>query len=241
MRAKATPPARTQRLSSKRRRELLLSAALKVVGEHGLEAANHGLVAAEAGVSVPLCFFYFKTREALIDAVLGEVESLYKAAFELAVDDTLDAPVALKKASDMLVATIDDGLGRTQIFLEWSALVRSPIWTRFLRLHRHIVGVLSGVIARGQRQGFFRADMDPEAGAELLHAASFGMAQLRMAGADDARIHRFQQSMMRMIQVEPQVSAKRLAAGSKSSTVAARGTRAVRPSKIKKRSVDVDH
>jgi len=231
-RSSPAPRSRTQRLSSERRRELLVAAALKVVAEQGLEAANHGQVAAEAGVSVPLCFFYFKTREMLIDAVLSEVENLYKAAFELADDDALDAPVALKKASDMLVATLHDGLGRTNIFLEWSVQVRSPIWVRFLSLHRHIVTVLTRLIRRGQRQGFFRPDLDPELGAELLHASSFGLAQLRMAGADARRIEGFQQSMMRMIQIEPKAEVLRPAIAGKSVTKGKVGRQVVRrPSK----------
>lgn len=234
---KKSPPStarsRNLRLSSERRREQLVAAALKVVAQHGLEAANHSQVAAEAGVSVPLCFFYFKTREALIDAVLGEVEDLYKAAFVLADDETLDAPVALKKASDMLVTTLHDGLGRTNIFLEWSVQVRSPIWLRFLRLHRHIVEVLTRLIRRGQHQGFFRPDLDAELGAELLHASSFGLAQLRMAGADARRIEGFQQSMMRMIQVEPREAARRPPAASKSPGGVVRGQADKRPVKNK--------
>lgn len=192
----------SSRLSQAKRREQLLYCALKVFAEHGLETSNHTLVAAEAGVSVPLCFFYFKSRAALLDAVLGEVENLYKAAFALADRDDLDASEALKSTSDALIATLRGGRHETRIFIDWSVAVRSPIWPRFLRLHRHLVAVLARVIARGQRQGVFRAGLDPADEAELLHAASFALAQLRMAGAGPSRIERFRQSMMKRIQFE---------------------------------------
>jgi AcrR family transcriptional regulator len=191
------------RLKSAQRRAQLLACAMKVFAEHGLEAANHTQVAAEAGVSVPLCFFYFKSRAVLVDAVLGEVEKLYKAAFALADRDELDAAQALKRTSDALIATLDNQRYETSIFIDWSISVRSPTWPRFLRLHRHLVAVLTRVIARGQRQEIFRADLDAEDEAELLHAASFALAQLRMAGASARRIEGFQHSMMRRIELEP--------------------------------------
>jgi TetR/AcrR family hemagglutinin/protease transcriptional regulator len=191
------------RLSSEQRREQLLACALKVFAEHGLEASNHSLVAAEAGVSVPLCFHHFRTRADLVDAVLTEVEGLYRAAFALAErDPALEAPKALKRTSDALMATLGNEQYHTQVFLIWSIAVRSPEWPRYLRLHRHLVGVLTRVIARGQVQGHFRKDLNAEDEAELLHAASFSLAQLTMAGASPRRVKRFRQSMMRMIETE---------------------------------------
>jgi AcrR family transcriptional regulator len=190
------------RLSSAQRREQLLACAMKVFSEHGLEASSHSLVAAEAGVSVPLCFYHFKTRAALVDAVLGEVERVYRSAFALADDNDLAAPKALIRTSDALLATLGDGQYHTKVFLVWSIAVRSSAWPRYLRLHRHIVGVLTRVIARGQRQGHFRADLNPEDHAELLHAASFAMAQMSMAGDSSNRVERFRRSMMRMIEGE---------------------------------------
>lgn len=184
------------------RREQLLACAVKVFAEHGLEAGNHTLVAAEAGVSVPLCFFYFKTRAVMLDAVLGQVETLFKSAFNLAEHDDRPAPQALKRASDALIPTPDDPRYETRIFIEWSISVRSPIWPRFLRLHRYLVGVLARVIARGQQEGYFRRELDPKDEAEMLHASSFALEQLRMAGASVHRMDRFQQSMMRRILID---------------------------------------
>ena len=198
-------PQRASRLSAARRREQLLACALKVFAEHGLEAGSHVLLAAEAGVSVPLCFFHFKTREALVDAVLTEVERLCRSAFALADDEALDPRVALKRTSDALIAAMDHRLPSNHpmmIFIEWSVSVRSANWPRYLRLHRHIVGVLTRLIERGQRQGHFRPDLNAEDEAELLHAASFALAQLRMTGASARRIARFQESMFRVIRFE---------------------------------------
>ena len=201
-RAAAAEP-HAARLSSAQRREQLLACAMKVFAEHGLEAGNHALVAAEAGVSVPLCFFYFRNREALVDAVLSEVETLYRSAFALADDEGLDAALGLKRTSDALLATLDNERYETKIFLAWSVAARSPVWPRFMHLHRRLVDVLTRVIERGQRQGRFRPDLIPEDEAELLHASSFALAQLRMAGASSHRIERFQQSMMRTMQMPP--------------------------------------
>lgn len=40
---------------------------------------------------------YFKTREALVDAMLSEFENLYKSAFALTEDDAPTVPVSGKR------------------------------------------------------------------------------------------------------------------------------------------------
>ena len=79
---KPAAPQRRGRLSQEDRHAQLLKCALKVFAEHGLDAANHALIAKEAGVSVPTVFFYFSNCEKLIDSVLTEVETNYIRALK---------------------------------------------------------------------------------------------------------------------------------------------------------------
>lgn len=50
------------------RRERILAAARKLIAEHGLEATSTKAIAAEAGVPSGLVFYYFETKDALIEA-----------------------------------------------------------------------------------------------------------------------------------------------------------------------------
>ena len=67
-------PAIRRRLNPCERRAQLLEHAISAFAEAGIERAVHADVASRANVSTPTVFKYFPTREALVDAVLSEVE-----------------------------------------------------------------------------------------------------------------------------------------------------------------------
>lgn len=64
-----------RRLDPDARKAQLLRHAISAFAEAGIERAVHADVAQRAGVSTPTVFKYFPTREALVDAVLGQVET----------------------------------------------------------------------------------------------------------------------------------------------------------------------
>src|SRR2546425_9656361 len=68
---------RAHPLDKAERRALLLQCAMRVFARRGIGAAHHAEVAREAKVSVPTGFFYFPTREALVNAVLEEVARFF--------------------------------------------------------------------------------------------------------------------------------------------------------------------
>lgn len=63
-----------KRLSPEARRAQLLDTAIDVFAEMGLERAGHGDIAKRAGVSTPTVFNYFPTRDALVSAVLVQMD-----------------------------------------------------------------------------------------------------------------------------------------------------------------------
>lgn len=192
---------RDLRLPQNQRRTQLLSCALKVFAEHGLGAANHAMVAAEAGVSVPTVFFYFKTREKLIDAVLSDVEHFVGSTFESAMHDEQPADVALLQLIGKMLQALDSHPYHVRVFFEWGIAMRADIWPRFLKLDRRMQVVLTQMIERGQREGVFRTDLVPEDEAQILHAASRVLAQMRLTNTPQARIDRLHKSMVQTMLV----------------------------------------
>jgi DNA-binding transcriptional regulator YbjK len=64
------------------RRELLLDAAIRVLGEQGVRAVTHRAVDAEAGVGAGSTANYFATREALFNAIVERFAQRERADFE---------------------------------------------------------------------------------------------------------------------------------------------------------------
>jgi TetR/AcrR family hemagglutinin/protease transcriptional regulator len=204
--AKPNGHTRAMRLSPDARREQLLVCAIKVFAAHGLVASNHAMVAAAAEVSVPTVFFYFKTREALVEAVLNEVERFYGVSMASAVTPGEPADVTLMNISQTMTRTIDTHPDYCRILMEWSISVRSEIWPRYLRLYRKIIRTVAKVIERGQREGRFRPDLDPNDEAAILHAASSALIQMKETGASQERVDRFQRSMVQSALVQSAMS-----------------------------------
>ncbi len=64
------------------RREILLDAAILVLGERGIRALTHRAVDAEAGVAAGSTANYFPTRESLLEAIVERVSALERGHFD---------------------------------------------------------------------------------------------------------------------------------------------------------------
>lgn len=64
------------------RRELLLDAAIRVLGERGVRAVTHRAVDAEAGVGAGSTANYFSTRDALFEAIVERFSQRERANFD---------------------------------------------------------------------------------------------------------------------------------------------------------------
>jgi AcrR family transcriptional regulator len=73
------------------RRERILDAARKLIAEHGFEATSTKVIAAEAGVPSGLVFYYFETKDALIDAIIDEAPAVVENAIAGARKRSLEA------------------------------------------------------------------------------------------------------------------------------------------------------
>ena len=81
------------------RREVLLDAAIGVLGERGVRALTHRAVDGEAGLATGSTANYFPAREALLEAIVDRVSELERQRFdELAVEVVPVTPVDLGRA-----------------------------------------------------------------------------------------------------------------------------------------------
>lgn len=200
---KAAPQTRKrQRLTQEDRRAQLLKCAVKIFAEHGLNAANHALIAEDAGVSVPTVFFYFSSRESLVDAVLSDVERVHIINFKRALNSKKKANVVLRELGESMTSSLEEHRYHSRIFLEWSIMARADIWPRFLKLHQYIIQTLTKIIERGQREGTCHPKLVAEDEAYILHATAYNITQMKLTGCPPDRIERYINSVLRTVAVE---------------------------------------
>jgi TetR/AcrR family hemagglutinin/protease transcriptional regulator len=169
------------------RREQLVRCALAVFARRGVRRAVHADVARAADVAVSTAFLYFPTREALVDAVLTEVEGYYLALAEQVHAAPEPAPDVVLEHGRRFRASIDSHPDHAFIWLNWSAAVRDETWPRYLAFTERLVEIHERTLRRGQREGSVAVDVDAEAAARLLIGYAQLAAQMKLSDFDESR------------------------------------------------------
>jgi TetR/AcrR family hemagglutinin/protease transcriptional regulator len=165
----------------------LLRCALSVFARRGVSRAVHADVARVADVAVSTVFLYFPTREALVDAVLTEVEDFYLALAEQVHATGDPAPDVVLEHGRRFRASIDSHPDHAYIWLDWSTAVRDETWPRYLALTERLVAIQERTVLRGQREGSVAKSVDAEAAARLLIGYAQLAAQMKLSHFDEAR------------------------------------------------------
>jgi TetR/AcrR family hemagglutinin/protease transcriptional regulator len=185
-----TVPARAARtrLPPDRRRAQLLQCAIAAFAEHGVARATHAHVADRAEVSVSAVHSYFRTREDLVAATLGAVET------EL-MDIVLATDIENVEVEEALAAMVHgfDHAARTnpeaiKVWLDWSTGFRDDVWPRYLVMQERIHAAVRRVLARGKRQGILAKGLNVTAAARLFVGGGHTIALMRLGGANRREI-----------------------------------------------------
>ena len=151
------------------RRAELLEAAVRVFAAKGFHASRVGDIANEAGVAHGLLYHYFRSKEELLETIFRETWR-----------DVLDAVRSIEETDETARERL---AGVAKILLRaWRrdpdlvrVLVREV--TRSSHLQRRIDEIdqafagLERIIARGQEDGEFRADVDPRMASYVFYGA----------------------------------------------------------------------
>jgi AcrR family transcriptional regulator len=159
-------------------REILLNAAVKLIGEHGVAATTFAMIAKRAGMTPAMLHYYFKDREALIDAVVDERIAAVIATVWEPVKPTTEPEAMVSGIVSRLVA----GVQRYPwIPSTWMREILNDEGLLRSRVLRHLpfdkVRLVSESVARGQRSGAINAEIDPV----LIVFSTIGLVMLHMA------------------------------------------------------------
>jgi DNA-binding transcriptional regulator YbjK len=95
------------------RRDVLLDAAIQVLGARGVRAVTHRAVDGEAGVTAGSTANYFPTREALLDAIVERVTQRERANFEDVASRM--CPLSPADLAEAMAAFLVDGVGPSRV------------------------------------------------------------------------------------------------------------------------------
>ena len=164
-----------RRLSPQARRAQLLQTAIDVFAQMGIERAGHGDIAKRAGVSTATVFNYFPTRDALVNAVLAEIELIVERMFASITDLSDDPERRILQMAAAYQAMVEEQPAAVQTFLKWGVSFDPEIRPHYLDFQSRILDRLVG---------FLPESADPRTEARILYGAANMLATMAFDGAD---------------------------------------------------------
>jgi TetR/AcrR family fatty acid metabolism transcriptional regulator len=151
------------------KRQLILSAAVRVFAAQGYEATRVGDIAKDAGVAYGLVYHYFGSKEAVLEAVFREQWGRLLAAVALAEETGDTAPEQLELVVKIVLRTWRDDPDLVRLLVR--EITRSPHIQDELDEIGQAFASLERIVARGQAQGTFRTGVDARLAAWMLYGA----------------------------------------------------------------------
>ena len=159
-----------ERRSSSERQAELTDAALSIVATRGIAALTTRTLAAEVGLTSGAIFRHFKSLDALLDAVVGRVESVLLATYpspSLAPAERLSA--FLEARSQAVGSQL--GILRLVVSEQFSLALPEGGSARLSRCIEKTRAFVTKCLREGQAQGVFRDDLEPQALALIVMGA----------------------------------------------------------------------
>jgi len=174
------PPRR--RLPPEARRRQLLDAAVEAFARRGLARTVHADVARRAGVAVPTVFHYFPSREALLAAVLGELDDRFiRLAEAHHARSDLPARECLRRHALAFMDEVDAAPDHVRLWLEWSTSVREDTWRSYVDFQERLVAIVAGSVARGLGSGEIAGGLSAPEAARLFVGCAHMAVMTRLA------------------------------------------------------------
>jgi TetR/AcrR family fatty acid metabolism transcriptional regulator len=149
------------------KRSLILAAAVRVFAQQGYEASRVVDVAKEAGVAYGLVYHYFGSKDAVLEAVFHEQWGRLLAAVALAEETGETAPEQLELVVKIVLRAWRDDPDLVRLLVR--EITRSPHIQDELDEIGQAFASLERIVARGQAEGTFRSDLDPQLAAWMLY------------------------------------------------------------------------
>ena len=160
-------------------RETILDAAERLFARQGFAATPVKQIAGTAGVNVALLYYYYRDKDGLYHAVLARSLATFAArmasAFAASSSTVEEVGALIRLQAQTLAANPDLARLLARALLDYAAVHTHPQLADLVAAH---VQRLSDAIARGQREGVFRPDIDPRLAAisSIMQMAHLAMA-----------------------------------------------------------------
>ncbi len=190
------------RLKAAQRREQLIEVATRLFARSGYEATTTAAIAEAAGVTEPILYRHFKSKQELFVAIVREVSQHTLTQWQELIGHVSDPAERLR----VVAASLPDHMKRLADYYHVLhgalATSRDKKVLAVMREHyQQIEDFFCQIVADGQKTGVFRKELSPRAAAWQLIFAGIGyaMVSLNLGALDREMIREVIESLVRGI------------------------------------------
>jgi TetR/AcrR family fatty acid metabolism transcriptional regulator len=156
-------------IAQEEKRRLILDAAVRVFARKGYHTCRVGDIAEEAGVAYGLLYHYFSSKEEVLETVFRETWSELLEAMRGVEESGAPAREQLRQVAAILLRAWrrDPDLVRVLV----REVARSPQMPRRVEEIGQAFRAIERIVARGQEEAEFRADLDPRLASWIFYGA----------------------------------------------------------------------
>jgi AcrR family transcriptional regulator len=188
------------RLKAPQRREQLMEVATKLFARNGYEATTTAAIALAAGVTEPILYRHFKSKQDLFVAIVKAVSTLTMQHWEEMIANTSDPAEQIRRVASQMprhMGALEDAYHVLHGALATSQdkKVLAVMKEHYLQIERFF----SRIIADGQKRGSFRKNVQPRAAAWqlIMTGIGYGMIALNLTQLDRSVTEAAIESMIR--------------------------------------------
>jgi TetR/AcrR family fatty acid metabolism transcriptional regulator len=154
-------------IATEDKRRALLAAAVRVFARSGYHGARVGDIAAEAGVAHGLIYHYFDSKEEVLRTIFRENWGVLLERFRAveAADETADQK--LEGLAKILLRTWRNDPDLVTVMVR--EVARSRHLQEEVEAVREAFAIVERIVREGQKEGLFRADLDPRFASWLVY------------------------------------------------------------------------
>src|SRR4051812_7535322 len=169
------------RLKAPQRREQLIDVATKLFAGFGYDATTTAAIAKAAGVTEPILYRHFKSKQELFVAIVRSVSEQTIRHWEADIADVDDPTQRIKRVAGGMPEHFKRLEDQYHVLHGALATSRDKKVIAVAREHyRQIEEFFARLISEGQRAGAFRKQLDPKAGAWQLIFSGIGYAMINL-------------------------------------------------------------
>jgi TetR/AcrR family transcriptional regulator, fatty acid metabolism regulator protein len=162
-------PLTDRSIASEEKRRQILDAAVRTFAEKGYHSTRVGDIAEEAGVAYGLVYHYFASKEDVLETIFRDTWTELLGAIRDVEESELPAAEQLRQVSAILLRSWRRQPDLVRVLVR--EVARSPGVQQRVDEIGEVFDALERIIARGQRAGEFRDDLDPRLASWIVYGA----------------------------------------------------------------------